>query len=143
MDDLDLKIVKELQKNGRVTNSAIANKYHCNEGTIRQRIKKLIDSGAVRISAQLNPEKLDDYQLFTLGINVKESRDLAVVAEKLSELPEAQSVAISSGRYDILLELAVTEKEAFVDFLTKSLSSIEGIASSESFMLVKTYNRWL
>ena len=143
MDDLDQKIVKELQKNGRVTNSAIANKYNCNEGTIRQRIKKLIDSGVIKVSAQLNPEKLVNYQLFTLGINVKESRDLAIVAEKLGQLPEAQSVAIVSGRYDILLELAVTEQGSFVEFLTKSLSSIEGIASSESFMLIKTYNRWL
>ena len=142
-DELDQNIVAELQRNGRETNSAIAKKYGINEGTVRQRIKKLTDSGAIRISAQINPEKLDNYQLFTLGVNVRESRELKRVAERLSTLPEIQNVAIVSGRYDILLEIAVTSKKAFVEFLTESLSEIEGLAHTESFMLIKTYNKWL
>ena len=143
MDELDQKIIAELQQNGRETNSAIAKNLGINEGTVRQRIKKLRDAGVIKISAQINLEKLEDYQLFTLGVNVRESRELKTVAERLTELPEIQSVAIVSGRYDIILEIGVTSKKAFVEFLTESLSEIEGLAHTESFMHIKSYDKWL
>ena len=58
MDELGRKIIQHLQKDGRAKNSDIARRLGVSEGTVRRRIKSLVDSGTVRIVAIPNLEKM-------------------------------------------------------------------------------------
>ena len=86
-DELDWQIIKTLQTNGRSANAAIAKQLAVTEGTVRSRTKKLIDSGILKITGLINPEFLEDYQLVSIGINVKESKQLESKAREVSKLP--------------------------------------------------------
>jgi len=143
LNQLDWEIIGELQKNGREPNSTIAKKLNVTEGTIRQRVKKLLEAGVLRVSGQLNPEFLEGHQLILMGINIKESKRLEKTFHELSNLEEVHSVAITSGRYDLFIQVIVSNNLGVVNFLTKSMSKIDGISQTETFVLLKTKNYWL
>ncbi|MCM8535844.1 MAG: Lrp/AsnC family transcriptional regulator [Lentisphaeraceae bacterium] len=143
LNNLDWDIIKELQKNGREPNSTIAKKLNVTEGTIRQRVKKLLEAGVLRVSGQLNPEFLESHQMVLMGVNIKESTKLMSIFDELNNLEEVHSVAITSGRYDLFIQVMVSSNLGLVDFLTGSLAAIEGISQTETFVLLKTKNYWL
>jgi len=143
LNQLDWEIIGELQKNGREPNSTIAKKLNVTEGTIRQRVKKLLEAGVLRVSGQLNPEFLEGHQMILMGINIKESKRLESTFHELSSLEEVHSVAITSGRYDLFIQVIVSNNLGVVNFLTKSMSKIDGISQTETFVLLKTKNYWL
>ncbi|MCM8527880.1 MAG: Lrp/AsnC family transcriptional regulator [Lentisphaeraceae bacterium] len=143
LNQLDWEIIGELQKNGREPNSTIAKKLNVTEGTIRQRVKKLLEAGVLRVSGQLNPEFLEGHQMILMGVNIKESSQLEKTFDALSNLDEVHSVAITSGRYDLFIQVIVSNNLGVVNFLTKSMSKIGGISQTETFVLLKTKNYWL
>lgn len=143
LDRLDHGIIEALARDGRASNSVVADALGVAEGTIRQRIKKLIDAGVFRISGMVNPEIMPDHQLCVLGLKVDESKQLETRARDVSRLPEVRSVAIVTGRYDLLVEVLVASNQGLIHFLSESLAEVPGITSSETFLLLKTYDKWI
>lgn len=142
-DDTDKKIIKLLGEDGRITNNDIARKLSISEGTVRNRIKKLESSGFVKIMGLINPDKVSDKQLVFLGVKVALSKDLAATAEKIAKLNNVKAVYISTGRYDIVVEAWLDVKFGLVNFLSGSLASINGIVSTESFLIMKSFKHWI
>jgi Lrp/AsnC family transcriptional regulator, regulator for asnA, asnC and gidA len=143
LDTLDRGIIEALRKDGRMSNSAVAAELGVAEGTVRQRIKKLLDTGAFRVAGLLNPEILPDHQMCVIGLKVDESRYLEQRARDVAALPEVRSVAIVTGRYDLLVEVLVSSNQGLIRFLSESLAEVAGIASSETFLLLRTYDKWV
>jgi Lrp/AsnC family transcriptional regulator for asnA, asnC and gidA len=143
VDELDRGILAALREDGRATNSAIAEGLGVVEGTVRARIKKLLDSDLLRVSGLVNPEVMPDHQLCVIGLKVDESRQLEARARAVSELPEVRSVSIVTGRYDLLVELIVDSNHGLIRFITDSLATVPGITSSETFLLLKTFGKWV
>jgi Lrp/AsnC family transcriptional regulator for asnA, asnC and gidA len=143
LDELDRDIIKALRLDGRTNNSVIAAQLGVAEGTIRQRVRKLSEAGVLRVSALVNPEIISEHQLCMIGLKVTESKQLEASAEAVSRLPEVRSVAIVTGRYDLIVEVLVDSNHGLIRFLSESLAVVQGIQSSETFLLLKTYDKWI
>lgn len=143
LDELDQRIMTALRRDGREGNSAIAKRLGVTEGTVRQRIKKLLRSDMFRVVGLANPELMPEHQVCVVGLKVDESRQLETRAREVRRLPEVRSVSIVTGRYDLLVEVVVPSNRGLIQFLSGSLSSIRGIESSETFVLLQTYGKWL
>ncbi len=141
-DETDWKIIEILQQ-GWVPNNTIARALNISEGTVRSRLKKLKDAGILTIRALINPDVLANKQLVLVALTVAESRLLERKAEEISHLPNVLSVSITSGRYDLIAEVLVDSNKGLVKFLTEELSGIEGITRSESFIMLKNYNKYV
>ena len=143
LDELDRGVLAALREDGRATNSAIAEKLGVVEGTVRARIKKLFDGDLLRVSGLVNPEVMPEHQLCVIGLKVDESRQLEARARTVGELPEVRSVSIVTGRYDLLVEVIVDSNHGLIRFLSESLADVPGITSSETFLLLKTFGKWV
>jgi len=141
-DTTDWKIINRLSEN-YAPNSVVGRELGLSEGAIRQRLKKLQDAGIVKIKALRNPEILENQQLAMLGINVTESRLLEQKAQEICELEGVLSVAIASGRYDLLVEILVDSNKGLIQFLAKTLSSVAGISKTETFVILKSHQKWV
>ncbi|OHB54463.1 MAG: hypothetical protein A2Y07_07110 [Planctomycetes bacterium GWF2_50_10] len=141
-DSTDWNIINRLSET-YAPNSVVAREMGLSEGAIRQRLKKLQDAGILRIKALRNPEILENQQLALLGVNVVESKLLDQKAQEIAELQEVLSVAIVSGRYDLIVEILVASNKGLIQFLTKTLSTIKGISKTETFVMLKTHKKWL
>ncbi len=141
-DATDWNIINILRE-GYTTNSAVAQKLNVSEGMIRQRIKRMKEAHILSIRALINPEVLANQQLAMIAVTVKESRTLDLKAKEIAELEHVLEVSIVSGQYDLLVEVLVDSNRGLVTFLTEILSKIEGIAATQSFILLKSYNKYV
>jgi Lrp/AsnC family transcriptional regulator for asnA, asnC and gidA len=113
------------------------------EGTIRARLKRLKKAGILTVKALINPDVLENKQLVMVAMNVAESRLLEHKAGEIARLSGVLSVSIASGRFDLMAEVLVDSNKGLVRFLTEELSTIEGITRSESFIMLKNYNKFV
>ena len=141
-DQLDWKIINVLSKK-HIPNSTLAKKLQVSEGTIRQRLKKLQKRGVLKIRALRDPNILENQQLAIVAATLMEAKLLDKKAQEVSELENVLSVSIISGRYDILIEVLVESNRGLVSFLTEKLSTIKGISKTETFVILKSYEKWV
>lgn len=141
-DQLDWKIINVLSKK-HIPNSTLAKKMQVSEGTIRQRLKKLQKRGVLKVRALRDPNILENQQLAIVAATLMETKLLDKKAQEVSELENVLSVSIVSGRYDILIEVLVESNRGLVSFLTEKLSTIKGISKTETFVILKSYEKWV
>lgn len=141
-DTLDWKIINLLREE-HLNNNALARELDVSEGTIRQRVKRLKDAEILRVTGQINPDILEEQQLALIGIQVGEASKLEAKAKEVSRLPHVLSTSIVSGRYDVMAEVLVSSNRGLVDFLTEHLSTVKGLQSSETFLLLKSYGKFV
>ena len=141
-DATDWKIIDILRKENQ-TNNKIAQDMRVSEGMIRRRIQRLKDAGILQIRALINPDMLERQQLAVIGVSVTESRLLETKGREISSLPCVLSVSLVSGRYDLVVEVLVDSNRGLVKFLTESLSNVEGISKTESFLMLRSYHKFV
>jgi Lrp/AsnC family transcriptional regulator for asnA, asnC and gidA len=141
-DKVDWQII-ELLSEQFDTNTVIAKKLNVSEGMVRNRIKKLQDAGIVKIRALRNPEVLENQQLAIVTANISESKLLDKKAKEILNLKNVLSVSILSGQFDLLIEVLVDSNKGLINFLTDQLSKVEGISRTETFLTLKSYNKWI
>ena len=133
LDDIDLKIIDALRKDGRVAFTQIAEQLGVSPGMIRQRYNRLVDQGYLKIVAITNPVRMGFRTMAMIGIRAEGSK-LLEVADKISRLDEVIYMIISSGRFDIFAEVICRDHEELLRFITEKLSTNDGVRESESFM---------
>jgi Lrp/AsnC family transcriptional regulator for asnA, asnC and gidA len=136
VDEIDLRIIDALGKDGRVAFAQIAEQLNVSPGMIRLRYNRLIEQGVLRVVAITNPLRMGFKTMAMIGIRVDGSK-LLDVAEKISRLDEVIYLVISSGRFDLFAEVVCRDHEDLLRFITEKLSTIDGVRESESFMHLK------
>ena len=144
LDDLDHKIIRLLQYDGRMPYTEIAEHVDVTEGTVRRRVSRLLDSGIMQVVAVVEPQFLGWAAAAMVGVSVQIVMSDAV-ASKVAEFPEVSYLFQASGEFDLFVEIYCRDREHFVDFLNNTLHRIEGILSTRTFMILKMYKlsyRW-
>ena len=124
MDRLDEKIIQILRDNGRISNAEIARDLNVSEGTIRRRIRKLIQNETVRIMAIPDPQKIGYNTVALIGIESDPDK-IDDVANYLSNLRETQYVALTTGSFDIFIWVAVSSTEELGKLLRTSIATLD------------------
>ncbi|HUT61535.1 MAG TPA: Lrp/AsnC family transcriptional regulator [Phycisphaerae bacterium] len=141
MDTIDLRIALALADNGRMPNSEIARRLGVSEGTVRQRLRRLIGAGALKVQAMVNADQAPNQYMAVIGLSL-EGRQLEKCAAQINRFPEVQRTLIVTGRFDILVSLLLDGHDRLVDFVTHKLSKVPGIRDSETFVCLKDYEPW-
>ncbi|MCJ7684701.1 MAG: Lrp/AsnC family transcriptional regulator [Desulfobacteraceae bacterium] len=142
LDDLDRKIIGELQKNGRVSYKDISKKLKISDGTVRFRVGKMIRNNFLRIMASVNPFALENSILALVAMQL-ERRTQKQTMETISQLRGVVSVTNVTGRYDLLVEVFLDSQKELNKFLMDDLSKIGGIKATETFVSLDAINRWV
>ncbi len=135
LSELDKRIIEHLQADGRRPFTQIASEIGVSEAAVRARTNRLIERGILQIVGVADPEKLG-FQQALIGIRCEPGRMIAV-AEALAALPEVDYVVVTTGRYDILIEVVSADNEGLLRFLTEGLQAIEGVRDTETFTYLR------
>jgi Lrp/AsnC family transcriptional regulator for asnA, asnC and gidA len=136
VDHVDRRIIGFLQKDGRMSNTAIARQLNVTETTVRKRINRLVDSGYINIVAVPTPMAVGMSLSAIIGISVNLT-DLHIVSEALHGYPEVRYVGLSSGRYDIIVEAFFVDQEHLLDFVSNELGALSGVTTVETSIILK------
>ena len=143
LDDTAKRIIELLQGDGRLSYSAIAKDVGLSEAAVRHRVQKLIEGGVIQIVAVTDPLQMGFARQAMIGIKV--TGDVQEVAAKLGAMDELDYIVITTGRFDLLAELVATSDEELLDIISRRVSTIEGVVSTETFVymrLVKQTYAW-
>ena len=140
MDELDRKIIGILQLDGRASNAKIARQLGVSEGTIRRRLKRLIEDEAIQVVALPEPSKLGYNTEAIVGIQVDPGK-LEYVADELGRVPETLNVSVTTGAFDIFAWVALPSPEQLHSFLLGTVGKIDGVKRSETFVTLSVKKR--
>ncbi|MDR7059274.1 MAG: Lrp/AsnC family transcriptional regulator [Sphingopyxis sp.] len=127
LDELDHKIIERLGHDARVSNREIGREFDLTEGTIRSRLKRLLDNRVIRVAAVTNANRLRNPILAYLWVEADTAADIEKVAESLASLPEIGFVATTLGRADVLAMTLVENGNELTDFLHQTIDKIPGV----------------
>lgn len=139
LDPIDIKILKQLQKDSKITNKNLSSKLNLSVTAVYERIRRLernkVIAGYITL---VNPEEVD--RAFTVLCQIKllqHTKDFIMKFElevaKLSEVLECYHV---SGEYDYNLKVRVKDMEAYREFMVTKLTTLEHIGSTQSTFII-------
>jgi Lrp/AsnC family transcriptional regulator for asnA, asnC and gidA len=135
LDGVDCRLIRLLQKDGRMPNKAIAQALDISEFTVRRRLKRLLDTGIIRIVAVADPIDLG----FEIAGNLKIRIDLKKtdrVLEALKEIDSLTWVALTTGGTDVDADFVARSLKEFQELIFKKISRIDGVLSTETSLMV-------
>ncbi|MCK9526675.1 MAG: Lrp/AsnC family transcriptional regulator [Limnochordia bacterium] len=136
LDQFDRDIIRLLQQDGRMPFLTIAQQLGLAEGTVRRRVGKLMDEGLLKIVGIASPFKVGLQTVAIVGLKVDRGK-LQPIAEELSGLTEVRYVALSTGNYDLVIEVVVGSNDELLTFLVDTLREIPGINNTGTSVVLK------
>lgn len=137
LDELDRRIVDLLTVDARVSNRQIASQLGVTEGTIRGRINRLEEGGAIRLTAVTNVAFAGSPKVVLIGIQAQHG-ELKAVSQRIAAMPEIGCVILMLGRFDILAIGLFGALEEIVEVANNRILALPGVRHVETSIAVKT-----
>ncbi len=137
IDEIDIQILQELQKNGRITTKELSSKLELSPTPIFERVKKLEKSGVIAYySAVLDPAKLDKRLYAFAHISLKDhtKERVAEFSQEISKFDEVQECHYVTGASDFILKILLTSMEDYREFMMERVFELKNIAKVETFL---------
>ncbi len=144
-DKLDKAIIHVLNEDGRLSSSAIARRLDVTERTVRNRIRRLTESGVIRPVAVVNPAAFG----YTLAVDIFCEFDAALANQAIAAIttmPEVSYVAYAAGDQDISLQAMFKNSSDLHLFITNKLRQVPGIRHTRTVLvprIIKDAYQWL
>ena len=138
LDEVSKLIIEQLQQDGRRSYTAIGKAVGLSEAGVRQRVQRLIDGGVMQIVAVTDPMMLGFRRQTMIGINC--GGDLEQVASKLAEMDELAYVVITSGSFNLLVEVICEDDDHLLEILGQ-VREIPAVTSTETFVYLKLHKQ--
>ena len=135
LDDIDLQILKTLQKNAKLTTKELADTVHLTPTPVFERQKRLEKKGYIKkYVAILDPEKLNLGLQVYCKVKLKQiNHEIAdSFARRIQRIPEVTECYNTSGAYDYLLKVHARDMKQYQEFVLNKLGEIDSLASIES-----------
>jgi DNA-binding Lrp family transcriptional regulator len=141
MDIYDIKILEEVQKNGRITNKELADKVNLSTAPCWRRMNALEELGYIKsYTALLNKEKigLTITAFAHVSLNNHHEKTVAEFDDSIAKWQEVQECHATSGGYDYLLKIITVDMQAYNVFMYEHLLKLKAIRSvNTSFSMVQ------
>lgn len=144
IDRTDLRILEELQRDGRLSNAALARRVNLSPTPCLERVKRLERDGFIRgYRAELDPAPVDlGLQVFvTVSIDRTSDEAFSRFATAVRTLPEVLECHMVAGGFDYLLKIRVRDMAKFRELLGRTLSEVPGIRETRSYVVMEEVKR--
>jgi Lrp/AsnC family leucine-responsive transcriptional regulator len=139
MDKIDAEILKNLQTNGRMTNSELAKRVGLSAPSVLERVRKLEESGVITgYSARVNPEKVGRgttcFVAVSLALHQQDS--IKSFKKEIESIPEVLECYHITGEEDYLLRVAVRDMQHYRNLLINDLTKISGVSKVKTMVVL-------
>lgn len=142
---LNTRIIEILQEDGRTPYSSIATTLGVSEGTVRNRVRQLIEDHVIQIQAEALPGAFGyKFNAMTM-IKVAPGTDIREAAERFATIPEVYYLVMMLGRFDLGMATYHRSEEDFRRFLETHCYGQKDVATLETNLVLKIHKmklRW-
>ncbi|EJN07963.1 Lrp/AsnC family transcriptional regulator [Herbaspirillum sp. YR522] len=139
LDRLDKRILKVLQKDGRIANADLAKKVGTSTTSCWNHTRRLMDEGYVKeVRAILDPDKLGLPVLVTVGVVLDRStpESFAEFEKAVRDIAAVQECLLLAGEFDYWIKLRVKDLQAFNRLHANVLLRLPGVRQLRSFFVL-------
>lgn len=137
LDDLDRSILAQLSGDARMSVAVLARRLRVARSTVQARLERLESSGAIAGYTLRLGEAARTARIRATVLLVIEPRAQPAVLTRLKVIPQVERIHTTSGRVDLLIQLAADSTSDLDDTLDR-IGGIEGVRSSESLIHLST-----
>ena len=140
LDDIDRRILRELQDDGRMTNVELARRVGISAPPCLRRVRALEEMGMIRgYHAEIDPRALGfEVAVFAMVRLVSQSeKDLSAFEEKARGWPLVRECHMLNGEIDFILKCVAPDLPTFQRFLTGELTAAENVASVKTSLVIR------
>jgi Lrp/AsnC family leucine-responsive transcriptional regulator len=141
LDKTDLKILREMQRDGTITNLELADKIGLSPSPCARRVKQLEEAGIIdRRVTLLNPSKLDLKltALIQIAMDRHTPDRFEEFERQVASYPEVVECALITGQSaDYLLKVIVPDMEYYQEFLLNKITRIQGVSDVHSSFIMR------
>jgi Lrp/AsnC family transcriptional regulator for asnA, asnC and gidA len=131
LDDIDKAIIRELQLDGRAPYARLGPAVGLSQAAVRQRVQRLIETGVMQVVAVTDPLTLGFGLQAMVGVTV--DGDLREVAAELAKADEVSYVVVTTGRFDLLVEVVCRDNQHMLSVVNDVIRSLPSVRSTETF----------
>jgi len=143
MDNIDIQLLNELQKNSRIPSADLACMLEITEKQVDERIKSLKDAGILRSCTAVIDYSIadDDNVMVLLSLKVTPEKGLGYdgIAEKISRFPQVESIHLMTGTYDFQVTIHGKTMTEVSRFIAEQIASIDGVRETMTQIIMRTY----
>ena len=144
LDRIDLKILRELQDNGRISNIDLSRRVNLSPAPCLARVRRLEQAGYItRYRAELNPELLGLSLLAFVEITL--DRTTPDVFEKfkqaVQDVPEIEECHMVAGGFDYLVKVRSSDMDAYRKILGEKIAVIPGVLQTHTYVVMEQVKR--
>lgn len=135
-DQVDRRMIRLLQKDGRMSVVDLAKTLNVSETTARTRLKRLIRKKIINVVAVSNPIKLG----FEIIGNLKLTIDLKKkeqILNQLKRIGQLNYIALTTGGTDLDVEFIARSLDEFKDLIFDEIPNIDGVISLDTSLIVE------
>ncbi len=143
LDDVDRRIIDQLQEEGRRPYTEIARSVGLSEAGVRQRVASLTDRGVIQVVAATSPHALGMIQAF-VSVRVA-GPEIEQAATRIAAIPEVDYVAICTGRTDLLVGAVCRDNHHLHEVVTGGIREVPGVVETDTAVVIselKDSYRW-
>lgn len=139
LDKTDIKILKLLANDSRISYAEIAREVHLSRMAVRERVMKMVEEGVVeRFTVQLDSKKVGLNTPVFLQVEAAPSK-LDDVANELAKHPKIESVCAMTGKNELYSNAFVKDVESLQQFVFEEIYKIDGVVKVEYNIITKKY----
>ena len=138
LDTVDVKIVTQLVRDGRIPNNALAARVGIAASTALARVRSLVDRGVIRgFTADVDPVAVGRpvQAIVALRLRTHDSKHVMGFAARVALLPEVVQTFHVSGTEDFLIHVAVVDPEQLRAFVLTSLTSDPAVGQAQTHLV--------
>ena len=143
-DRFDRKILKALQKDGRISNVVLAQQVGLSESACLRRVRALEKAGLIRgYVAVLDQKRLgrSGTVFVHIALSREEQSELAAFEQAVQHIPEVMECYLMTGEFDYLLRLVVSDMADFERLHNEALTRLPGVARVNSSVAIRTVRK--
>ncbi len=140
LDEIDRKILAELQDDGRMTNVELARRVGISAPPCLRRVRTLEEAGYIRgYHADVSPRELGfEVQVFAMvGLHSQAEADLSAFERRCRDWPLVRECHMLNGEIDFILKCVAPDLSTFQTFLTEELTSAANVASVKTSLVIR------
>lgn len=127
LDELDFAILSHLREDGRKSFTELAQALDVSVGTIRNRYAALVESNVLQVYGRVNPQQVGFMAYAHILVSVRPSRYIESVLEQFMTYPEVAFLAVTTGEYDIVLDVMCSDTEHLSELIENRVRTLEGV----------------
>ena len=145
IDRIDRKILKALQRDGRMTNQRLADEVALSPSACLARVKRLESWGVITgYRAQVDPTRLGSCMVIFAQITLASHDPMTFrrLREALDKIPEALEAYQVSGDYDFLVRFLVTDMNEWADLSAQLTGAEIGVTTIKTMVSMRVLKGW-